>query len=301
MLALHRSVYSIILDTPVTFDTEYALHRRYITNCVTGAPVIDWVRIDNRTKLRDAIIEQQLHIQIGEVLNIKRLDHDIKQIYGLGFMHSVPYRLIEENGKTGVLVTVIPDERGNNLIEYGLDLIGNSDSAGINLRVGFLKTDIDDLGSEFRALVQVGEDYGLLVELYKPMDERLRFILLPRFSAERFDLGQYDNNGNQLSTAQVEQINLSFQMGREFGRHASAFVGARIFDGDARTVIGPPIESLEFDGGEYFVALAYDRLDNRYFPSTGLLSTLGFLTSSDSLGADDHYEQITFNVVKPWT
>ena len=47
----------------------YAEYRRNVVSCVTGPPVIDFVRLVNHSRFSDSVLEERLHIPIGEPLD----------------------------------------------------------------------------------------------------------------------------------------------------------------------------------------------------------------------------------------
>ena len=186
-------------------EQAYKAHRRDIEGCVTGIPVIEFVRLENKSRFRDDLIMERLHVKTGEPLDFESIENDIAQIYALGFLQFAHYEVVRENGQTGVVVRVLQDERGTRFLESGMDLQGDGDSSSISFRLGYLKTDIDELGGEFRVLAQFGQDPGILAELYKPFDRRLRYILLPKISAQRRAVFVYDDNGNRLNQFQISE------------------------------------------------------------------------------------------------
>lgn len=50
------------------------------------------------------MIRDRLHQQIGAPLDRQQLESDIGNIYGLELFQSVSYNVIEEDGRTGLLV-----------------------------------------------------------------------------------------------------------------------------------------------------------------------------------------------------
>ena len=284
-------------------EAEYAEHRKYVESCVPGPPIIQWVELDNRTRFRDEVIQKRLNIKTGVPLDTRQLDEDIQHVYSLGFLSIARYEVRERDGKKGIFVQVLEDERGTNLVEYGLDLLGGSGSTDFNVRLGFLKTDIDKRGTELRVLGQLGSDSGIGVELYKPLTDDLRWIVRPLLSYENRDIGTFDDDGNKLSEVDVEQYGLEVAAGHEFGTHAALFAGVRSFSGDVSVGVGDPnTPDIDYDGGEWFIGAEYDRIDDRYFPSEGSTAHITYVVSSDFLGADnDDYEQIIFNAFKVWS
>jgi len=271
----------------------YAAHRGAIAECVAGPPTIQFVRIDNRSRFRDSIIEERLHVHLGEPLDVARMERDIKQIFALGFLETATYEVVEENGRKGVVVRLKQDSRGANFIETGLDLAGNPGSADLDVRLGFLKTDVDTMGSEFRTVAQVGENPGLLTEIYKPLDEDLRLIVVPRLTAQKRSFDRFDETGNRAAQMDVTEYGGGLALGREFGRQAALFTGYRRYSGHIKTHIGATEDNLDFNRGEWWATLTWDRLDDRYFPSSGTLASAEYSWSKTALGASEAYEQIS--------
>src|SRR5262249_37377218 len=143
-------------------ESEYAAYRAQIDSCVSGRPVIQFVRLDNRSRFSDAVLYQRPHVRLGQPLDETQLENDISQIYALGFLDRATFQVIEDNGQTGLLIRVKQDERGTSFIETGLDFTGVSDSSSIDVRVGYLKTNVTENGAEFRGMVQLGQHQGLL-------------------------------------------------------------------------------------------------------------------------------------------
>jgi len=273
-------------------ETTYREHRAAIGTCVDGLPVIEFVHIDNRSRFKDSIIKERIHARVGEPLDRAQMERDVQQLYALGFLETATYEIVEDAGRTGLLVRVKQDPRGVNFIETGIDYAGGSDSSSIDIRLAFLKTDMDDLGSEFRTMLQVGENQALLAEIYKPLDDDLRWILLPRVLAERQSIGVFDADGSRNAEVQVDQLTASLALGREFWRHAALFGGLRRYTGDTEVETGAPQPNETFEGGEFFASGSWDRLDDRYFPSHGTFARVDYVWSRDALDASTEFEQL---------
>jgi NTE family protein len=284
-------------------EEEYARYRAQIAACVAGPPVIQFVHLNNQSRFSDAVLYARLHVALGKPLDEERLDKDIQQIYALGFLDKATYEVVQDNGQQGLLVTVKQDERGTTFIETGVDFTGISDSSAIDLRLAYLKTDVDDFGSEFRGMIQLGQNQGFLTELYKPIGNELKWIVLPRLFAERRSLTEFNDQGDKLGQIDIEQYGAAFSMGREFWRHAALFGGIRRYAGSTHVRVGEPsLSEGPFDGGEWFVNGAWDRIDNRYFPSYGTYADFEYSWSRGYLGADTDFEQFAGSIftAKSW-
>ncbi|MFT5141291.1 MAG: NTE family protein [Rhodothermales bacterium] len=283
-------------------ESNYLLWQQHKESCVTGLPEIQFVKLDNRSRFSDKVINELINVHPGDLLNTEQVDKDLRQIYALGFIHLAYYEMIEENGQNGIEFHVLQSSRGTDFIETGLSINGGTRSTEIGFKAAYLKTDLDERGSEVRAAVQLGNDTGLLLDYYKPLDDRLRYIFQPEFSISRRDLLLFDNSGRALAQVDIDEIGTGLKFGREFGRHAGIFASVSRYSGSAQISLGQPGPKIRFDGGEWGLSFVYDRLDNRFLPSSGSLIKLDYIVSDKNLGADSEFEQIQFDFLssKTW-
>jgi NTE family protein len=278
-------------------ESEYRAWRQQINNCVDGPPQIHFVQLDNQSRFSDEVIQELITIEPGETLNLEQLDQDLRQIYGLGFIRQARYSIVEQDGQQGIEITVLQDERGKQFIETGLDLSFSGRGTDFNIRAGYLNTGLDDRGSEFRALVQFGESPGLFVDYFRPFDNGLKYSFQPSLSIYNRPLLIFDDKGHALAEIELDEAGAAIAFGREFGRHAMISTGFTRYFGKMDITVGnPELTPFNFDGAELFVKADYDRLDDRYLPTRGVLSSLKYTSSSRSLGADIGFNQLEFSL-----
>ena len=278
-------------------ESEYRAWRQQINNCVDGPPQIHFVQLDNQSRFSDEVIQELITIEPGETLNLEQLDQDLRQIYGLGFIRQARYSIVEQDGQQGIEITVLQDERGKQFIETGLDLSFSGRGTDFNIRAGYLNTGLDDRGSEFRALVQFGESPGLFVDYFRPFDNGLKYSFRPSLSIFNRPLLIFDDKGHALAEIELDEAGAAIAFGREFGRHAKISLGFTRYFGKMDITVGnPELTPFNFDGAELFVEADYDRLDDRYLPTRGVLSSLRYTSSSRSLGADIGFNQLEFSL-----
>lgn len=258
------------------------------------APVIHFVRLDNQSRYADEVLLSKIDIAPGQPLDTDRLQRNLQRIYGLDTLDLVTYDLVEEDGQTGVVVSVVPHSYGPNYLETGLSLY--SDFSGdffFNLRAGVLRAPVNPLGGELRGLLQIGDEPGLLLDYYQPLGVQGRYffgalasIETPRFSvfdpisAERIASYRAPNWGGEIS------------FGREYGNHGAIAMTLRRREGKAELELGTAqFVDLDYDQGEAELALTYDRIDSIYLPRAGTYGVLSGLVSRTALGADADFEQ----------
>ncbi len=274
-------------------EEEYAAYRARKQTCLSPPERIDFVRLENRSRFADEVIMKRVTVAEGDRLDYDALDQTVSDIYALGFLELARYELVEEDNETGLVLHVIQDSRGTQFLETGLDFSGDGDTSAINLRLAYLNTALDDYGSEFRALAQVGENPGLVLDAYKFFNPPLKIFAQPRLFAERREVTVYDDDGEALLRSQISQYGGSLGLGREFSRRAAISGGIRLFTGSVDVEIGPPgIPDNDFAAGEYFLQGTYDRMDDRYFPGDGAILQANYYNSQQGLGADTEYEQV---------
>ncbi|MEE4218811.1 MAG: patatin-like phospholipase family protein, partial [Xanthomonadales bacterium] len=283
-------------------EAEYARWRTAQQACVTGQPVIQFVRLDNQSRFSDEVIESLVRIRTGEPLDQEQLDLDLRQIHGLGFIRLATYSIEQEAGQTGIEIQVREDERGSNLIETGLTISGGDRGTFLNLQGGFLKTDLDERGSEFRAVVQVGDEPAVLLDVFKYLGDERRWVVNPVVRSQRRDLLAFDDDGNAQASLRIDETGAGVFFGREFDRYATLGIGVRRYTGSAKVKVGVPPGTLDYDVGEWLLEATWDRLDDLYLPSKGTRASLQYQRAEESLGADTEFEQLLINSVtsKSW-
>jgi NTE family protein len=277
-------------------EQEYRTWREQINSCIEGPPQVHFVQLDNQSRFSDEVIMNLVSIKPGEKLDLEQLDHDLRQIYGLGFIRLANYNIIKKDGLDGIEISVVQDERGKQFIETGLDLSFSGRGTDFNIRGSYLNTGLDDRGSEFRAMLQFGESPGIFADYYRPLDDDLKFSINPSVAVFRRPLLFFDEKGNALAEAELDEYGGAITLAREFNRYAMLSTGFTRYAGDLDITIGDPdIVPFAFDGAEVFIEFDVDRLDDRYLPTRGYLSKAKYTKSIDKLGADADFDQFEFS------
>jgi len=278
-------------------EDDYRSWRRHIESCVKGPPLVEFIKLDNQSRFSDKVIMNLIHAKPGKPLDTERLDQDLGQIYGLGFIRHAGFQLVEEDEQEGILISVSQDDRGTQFVETGIDLNFSNRGSDLNFRGSYLNTGLDKRGSEFRAMIQVGESPGLFADYYRPLDDHLRYSFHPSVAIFRRPLLLYDDDGHALSEVRLDEAGAALTLAREFDRYARLSTGYTYYSGNLDVTIGDPdISAFSFDGAELFVELDVDRLDDRDMPTRGFFSSLKYTRSSKALGADAAFSQLEASV-----
>jgi NTE family protein len=259
-------------------------------------PVIGFIRIENQSKLDDQVLIQRISIQEGEPLDTTELETNLATIFGLGLFESVNYTLVEEDGETGVVIQARERGWGPNYLQFGLTL--SSDSRGEsswNVGMAYLRTAVNPLGGEIRTALQVGDEPGLGIEWYQPLEISSKWFVHPRFSLGRSEVGFFSPDGeNELASYEVDSYLIDLAGGRDLGNFGEGRVGYRLRSGDIDLQRG----TLEFPEGSFTDAKLYgrfavDTLNRADWPTGGQLGFIEYATARESLGGDTDFDQVS--------
>jgi NTE family protein len=284
-------------------ESSYRQHVATRTGRNSTPPRVQFVRLDNNSRYRDEVILSRVNVPLEQPLDATALEEQMHQVYGLGTLSQATYEVVEEDGRTGVVLHVGEKSQGPNYLEAGLsassDMDGRSD---FNVRIGVLQSPINDTGGEVRYMLQLGDEPRLLAEYYQPFGSRGRYFFGGRAEYESRGINTFDDDGNRLSDYQARQVGVTVNAGREFGNYGAAMLGLRRYTGTSRVEIGDPsLPENEYDIGEVFLESTLDRLDSAYLPRKGYSVRLRYTRSLDALGADTQFEQADFDAFSAWS
>lgn len=283
-------------------DSDYQAHlaaraARPVRNAV---PVIEFVRIENNLTIGDDSIRDRISQPIGAPLDRAQLEQDIGTIYGLELFETVHYDLIEENGKTGLLIDANARSWGPNYLQFGMEL--SNDMTGTNsydLGVAYLRTGINSLAGEVRVGLQLGEEPFGAVGWHQPLDTLSRYFFSSgvKYGANNVDV--FDGKRDKLAEYRVVETRLEIAAGREFGVYGEARLGYRYRSGDVELATGSvDLQDFSYHSGQVFGRLAVDRLDNYNFPTDGWLAAVEYDVARKDFGADEDFDQLKLRANK---
>jgi NTE family protein len=259
-------------------------------------PVIEFVKLNNRSRVSDDVLMARLQSAIGVPLGEESLT-GLAAIYGLDLFQRVQYEVVSEDGKTGLLVDVEERSWGPNYLQFGLELSGDLNGSNeLNIAAAYTRTAINRLGGEWRTGLAVGEEPRLFTELYQPLDVNSRFFVQPLADISKRNVSIFDGS-DVLAQYRVTDVTFEFSGGRNLGNWGELRAGYRRGFGDSRVAIGESQPKNEFDRGETYFRLTTDKLDNLGFPQRGFATRLEVALSRDEFGADDEFEQVEFGAV----
>jgi NTE family protein len=259
-----------------------------------GTPVVEFIRIENNSRLSDGAIEARLTQRIGEPLDTERMDRDISLIHGLGNFESVRYEVVDEGARRGMVVRADELSWGPNFVQAGLQLsqADNGDSS-FNIGAQVRRPGINALNGELRVAAQIGADPSISLSMYQPLDEEGRWFVAPEIFARSTDYNLFVAN-QRIAEYRVTSWGGELAGGLNFDTWGELRTGLRWYTGDAELRTGDPaLPDYDFDAGEAFVRFTVDTVDDINFPREGTLAAVGWLGSREAIGADTNFDQLT--------
>lgn len=265
--------------------------------------VIEFIDIHNNSIINDEILRSRIDLEMGEPLDLDRLERSLDDIYGIDIFQSVTYSLIsEDDGRTGVVINARARGWGPNYLQFGLrfsdDFSGNSD---YTLGAAYTRNALNSLGGELRVDFTIGQEDLFELDFYQPIDKAARWFIEPRIYYSRNILNAFMDE--QLrDQVELQGPGAVFAIGRNLSSTDVLFTEYRFGRGDIDVILGGddlPVNDIEI--GELNFVYHHDSLDNLWFPNQGYSSSLGYRLSRKSLGSSENYEQAFSDFSGAWS
>ena len=272
--------------------TQYGQHQvaRHIKQ--TSYPIVSFIRIENDTVLSEEYMLSKIRQKTGEPLDFNQLEEDISLLYGLKIFQTIDYSVVEEEGETGLAIHARQKPWGPNYIQFGIryssDIVDNNN---LGLTLGYTVTPLNIWNGEWRTILKLGEEPGLITELNQPLGEGSPYYVNGFLAAsnDRFNIFK---DGDRIAEIRSRKVGMTGSVGREFGNWGDLRAGLNRFISKNSVAVGSPQEQeADSDGGEVFVRLFFDTLDNVFFPTSGTSGRVKWLGSRTDLGADNDFDQ----------
>lgn len=284
---------------------EHATHLARLRRGRPAAePTLRRISLDNRSSLDDQVLARHLDFEPGEQLDLERLHAAIDRIHGLGYFERVDYRVDQVGPNLADLEIVAePQSWGPDYLRFGLAIEEDFDTrSSYRTAISYLRTEVNRLGAEFQADLELGSDPGIATEFWQPLRAGSSWYVLPRLDFSRRDVDLFAE-GQRTGEVRLGERFAGLYLGRNlFGPYAELRAGAELGDGETETLVGDPdIAERDFDIGRYTARALWDSYDDAFFPRSGSLLQIDWRRSTESLGADDNYERITLNAGRAWS
>ena len=260
-------------------------------------PRIDYVRIENDSRLADEILRRRVEPFVGQPLAPEAVGAAMRDIYAMGVFSRVDYSVEEQDGRTGLVVNAVQRPGDANRLRPGLTIAaGDRGQTQFDFSAELRLTQLDSYGSEARFVGQIGEHRLLSAEYFKLLDSYQRWFVEPSLKLEDRPISVYDSGGFRLGTYDVGSGLASLAVGRQIGTVGEVRIGAERGSGKASLDEGALVpRDIDLDIGKVFASAAADTLDNPYFPTKGLRAKAEWSQGLKSLGDMNNYQTVELN------
>ena len=274
---------------------EYAaLRERQMIAVVPDVRPVDEIRFEKLALVNPELVRTHMQTKPGEPIDQKKLDMDMRRIYGTGDFEHVNYRYLEEPGKRILAVDAVEKSWGPDSLRFGLGL--SSDFAGdalYNVLVSYRKRWINPLGAEWRTDLQIGSTTSLGSEFYQPLTASGAFFVAPGAFLQRTN-GPIYQGDKRLATVDRKKAQLSLDLGAnlyEYGTFRLGVLAGKVKRELDTGTLPFAVNSDTITLGAYNARLVLDQLDSVHFPRDGWKADFQYLKSDTALGADDSYKK----------
>ncbi len=269
-------------------------------------PIVSFVNLENHAPIADSVVRTRLgDIKIGKPLDVDAVEKSVDKVYGLEYYQNVRYGLVKEDGKTGLDVELDERSWGPNYLQLGVEYSSAGDEDALfGLAASYLRTEMNDLGAEFRTTFVIGDEPAFLNDLYLPFGSKALYFFAPSldFQSSLFNVFEGDQ---RITEAQIREATLELGIGRDLPNWAEYRFGVRVGPGDTLLRVGDPalLPDSKFRRGEFFGKFSVDTIDSVSFPRSGVLASAEWRGSrSGPLHADTDFDQllVTVAAAKTW-
>jgi NTE family protein len=210
----------------------------------TAVPEPQFIDVYGIHGVQSTQVANQFQKYLNQPINTQQIEDTINDLQGTGIYSSISYNMIDQDGKTGLLVRPRFKDYGPPFLNAGVTISSN-DSNDIQLGLGGRATffGLAGPGSEVRLNASIGQVAGVNGELYKPLIPGKRFFVAPRLYYEH-KVSAYFSGSQQLAEYTEERNGLGFDFGYTFNRKAELRVGEDYQWYGESLRIGTPIEQV---------------------------------------------------------
>ncbi|MFN3736080.1 patatin-like phospholipase family protein [Hydrogenophaga sp.] len=178
------------------------------------------IQFEGVNEARAERLATAIDTQLGERIDIGRLEKDLQELAAMGDYERVDYTLTRRAGtdQEDLAIQLRENHWGPNYLRVGLDLRTDfQGQGGFNLRISHNRHWLNDEGAEWRNRLQLGETTGLYSEIYQPLtlaNDRFVSAYIDA-SLRKFEL--YDADGAARALVQRASARVGVDIGWPIG------------------------------------------------------------------------------------
>ncbi len=201
--------------------------------------VPEFIAAEGLNKPLEKNLQLRLGYMLGAPIDPKQLDEELTRLAGMGHWEAANYRLIERDGKRGLLITVKEKPHGPPFLNTSLLIDGVTSQTlrfGIGGRLTFL--DIGNPGSEWRTDFSVGIRDTVSTEYFHRIKSS-KFFVAPRGFIEKSQRDLFERN-DRVARFSTRELGAAIDLGYAAGRFSEFRFGYQLSQFKNSLTIGVP-------------------------------------------------------------
>jgi NTE family protein len=279
---------------------DYVAHRRPDRE---PSPVIQFVRVNADSQRYAPSLHALFDDLIGKRLDPKEVDSRITDMYGRGDLAILDYRVVNENGQTGLDLSAQRNSYGPDYLRFGLSLQDDfHGNAFYNAAALLVMSELTSTGAEWVWNLQEGISPHVYSEFFLPFSNYWRYFVLPNFQYSATDVPLDNGALKQIADFRLRDFDYGLDLGRELGNWGEARIGVLHDEGTSYVRVGDPdLPSTHFRDYGFFVRFSYDQVDDVDFPHFGQLAAVQWTSENNWVSEEEQgglqrpLNQVTLN------
>jgi NTE family protein len=273
-------------------EEEYREYRERLRGRRPEPPVVDSIQtvsagVDPRQ------VAARLETRPGSPLDVVVLRRDLDRIYEMGVFETVEFRLLRHEGRNVLVIDAKPKSWGPTFLRVGSGFEANFDGeATLALRGLVHAMQLNPLGGELKARLELGTLPGLHLELYQPLDFRGRFFASADLSWTR-SLARISTPDGLVGEGRVSLLQGVVDVGVSLGSWGQVRAGVYRGTGTGEPLVtNQPLEDLDIELGGLFASAGVDTLDDLSFPRRGTIALAQIEAFREELGSETSFNRL---------
>ncbi len=237
----------------------------------TATPVPQLIDVQGTSAPAQDDIRRYLKKFVGKPLNADKLEPALMQLTGSGRYDTLDYRVVERDGRQGLLVVVKEKVSAPPTLQPAFEVDG-SEAGNVEFTLGTRLTLMDVAGfrSEWRTDFLFGNTYGLSSELYQPFRAESRWFFAPHADASDTAFQIYAKNDPLAADYRIYRLNIGADLGYGFSRFSELRMGYEVGELNTKLRLGTPqIPAVDGRVGAARMRYVMDHTDDPVIPRRG--------------------------------
>jgi NTE family protein len=263
----------------------------------TSTAVPQFIDVQGTSAPAQEDIRRYLKNFLGKPLNANKLEPVLTQLTGSGRYNTLDYRILERDGKQGLLIIVKEKDFAPPTLQPAFEVDG-SEAGDIEFTLGTRLTLMDVAGfrSEWRTDFLFGNTYGVSSELYRPFRAESRWFVAPHASASDTTFQIYAKN-DPRADYRFYRANIGGDLGYGFSRFSEVRLGYEVGTLSTKLRLGTAeIPAVDGRTGAARMRYVMDHTDAPVIPRRGFRVESNFHWFDASPGATSAFPVLAAQV-----